>query len=323
MPRHNDIRKYLGNYFLEDLIEECDKIQYSENQDYLRQRNRALVATIFLTGGSIEKVLTLKKRNFDFKEEKKTRGNAFFVKEMQIGRQRETRTFPIFYDDLLVEHLLEWIELLPDANDYLFPSDIKKGEPLGRGQAWNIIKEIGERRGFPLAPTDLRVQRMYYLIDKRGFKPIEVQQYLGMKSLPMIFKHKPSTTTSKQVERALKQVARTLGFDNNWFSATCALQLQEVAITLVAKRKNIKLDQTSVEEILGKKIEHLSFRNQYEAFRKIIKKTHGIDMPKLTMDFRRIRALVLHEGYPPEPEETEALLAFTTGLLKKLKTIDR
>lgn len=321
MPRHKDIRKYLGDYFLEDLIKECDKIPYGENQDLLRQRNKALVATIFLTGGSIERVLTLKKRNFEFREEERKRRNAFFVKEMPIARQKETRTFRIFYDDLLVEHLLNWIDLLHKADDYLFPSGFKKGEPLGREQAYNIINRLGERRDFPIAPTDLRVQRMYYLSKKRGFKPIDVQKYLGMKTLPMIFRHKPSTTTSKQVERDMKQVARTLGFNTNWFLATCALQLQEVAITLVAKRKNIKLDQSSVEKILGKKIEHLSFRNQYEAFRRITKKTQGIEMPKLTMDFRRMRALVLHEGYPPEPEETAALLAFTTGLLKKLKTI--
>jgi hypothetical protein len=112
-----------------------------------------------------------------------------------------------------------------------------------------------------------------------------------------------------------------LGLDTNWFSATCALQLQEVAITLVAKKKNIKLDKKHVEKILDKKIDYLSFNEQYKAFSKEIKRLYDVDMPFLTTQFRKIRVKILHEGYNPEPEEKGSIVTFTLGLLQKLKDI--
>jgi len=110
-----------------------------------------------------------------------------------------------------------------------------------------------------------------------------------------------------------------LGLDTNWFSATCALQLQEVAITLVAKQKNIQLDKKHVEKILDRKIDYLSFNEQYEAFSREIKRLYDVDMPFLTTQFRRIRVKILHEGYNPEPEEKDSIVSFTLGLLQKLK----
>lgn len=119
----------------------------------------------------------------------------------------------------------------------------------------------------------------------------------------------------------LVKSASFLDLDENWFSATCALQLQEVAITLFAKGKNIKLDKKHVEKILNKKIQHLSFNEQYEAFSKEIKRLYDVDMPILTTQFRKMRTKILHEGYNPEPEEKKAIVSFTLGLLQKLKNI--
>jgi len=100
------------------------------------------------------------------------------------------------------------------------------------------------------------------------------------------------------------------------------LAIQEVAVIVVAKRKNIDLSQKGVEEILREKLQHTSFYQQYEAFCKKVKETQGIDMPTLTTDFRRMRAAVIHDGYNPQPEEIEAIVPFTLGLLNKLKNID-
>jgi|GEM_PF-2947938 len=119
----------------------------------------------------------------------------------------------------------------------------------------------------------------------------------------------------------LAKLASFLGLDENWFSATCALQLQEVAITLFAKQKNIKLDKKHVERILNKKIDSLSFNEKYEAFSKEIKRLYNVDMPILTTQFRKMRAKILHEGYNPQPEEKDAIVQFTLGLLQKLKDI--
>lgn len=118
--------------------------------------------------------------------------------------------------------------------------------------------------------------------------------------------------------------ASFLGLDTNWSSSTCALQLQEVAITLVAKKLKIDLSKANVERILNAKIESkdFSFNHQYEAFRTEIMHLFDVDMPFLTTQFRRIRVKVLHEGYNPEPEEKDSIVSFTKGLLQKLNSID-
>jgi|GEM_PF-3008150 len=121
----------------------------------------------------------------------------------------------------------------------------------------------------------------------------------------------------------LIESANFLGLDTNWSFATCALQLQEVAVTLVAKRKKIKLDKVNVEKVLNKKIENLSFNMQYEAFSRQVKDSFDIEMPILTTHLRKMRTEVLHEGYNPKPEETDSIVSFTIGLLQKLNGISR
>ena len=44
-----------------DLIKECDNTKYKKKQDYLKRRDKALILTVFLTGGYVTKVLELKK----------------------------------------------------------------------------------------------------------------------------------------------------------------------------------------------------------------------------------------------------------------------
>jgi hypothetical protein len=121
---------------------------------------------------------------------------------------------------------------------------------------------------------------------------------------------------------SLMSSASFLNLDNNWFSATCSLQLQEVAITLIAKREKIKLDKTNVEKLLEKRIQENSFNTQYEAFSEYVKKLYDIEMPILTTHLRKMRVKVLHEGYNPKPEETESIARFTKGLLQRLNSIN-
>ena len=119
----------------------------------------------------------------------------------------------------------------------------------------------------------------------------------------------------------LMESATFLGLDTNWSLATCALQLQEVAVTLVAKKNKIKLDKANVERLLNREIEDLSFNDKYKAFSRQVKDSFDVEMPILTTDLRRMRTRVLHKGYNPKPEETESIASFTIGLLKKLKDI--
>jgi len=126
---------------------------------------------------------------------------------------------------------------------------------------------------------------------------------------PPLEKEKPTELTV-----SLMNSANFLGLDTNWSVATCALQLQEVAVTLVAKRKKIRLDKANVERELN---------NQYEAFSKLVNVTFDIEMPILTTHLRKMRTKVLHEGYNPKPEETDSIARFTFGLLQKLNSISQ
>lgn len=140
--------------------------------------------------------------------------------------------------------------------------------------------------------------------------------------------HEPLKTTIKPLSKKeemsqLMKSATFLGLDANWSMATCALQLQEVAMTLVARRKRMKLDKANVERVLRKEIKSLSFNDQYEAFSKLVKVESDIEMPILTTHLRKMRAKVLHEGYNPKPEETDSIVSFTIGLLQKLSNINQ
>jgi hypothetical protein len=134
----------------------------------------------------------------------------------------------------------------------------------------------------------------------------------------MISKILPAISEREPDEDLLKS-SEYLGLNQNWFSATCALQLQEVSIKLVADKIELDLGQPSVEKILGKKFEpkDFGFNQRYEGFGKEVKKLFRIDMPFLATQFRKMRQKVLHEGYNPEPEERDSLVSFTIGLTKK------
>ena len=336
MPRRRKIGEYCGDAFLESLIGECDKTPYKKHPDYSRKRDKALIATLFLTGGLLDEVLMLKKENFDFENEEAKRMNAFLVRNMRVTRYRhkkgeprfKSRTFPISYDEPLVQYLLEWLR---EADDYLFPGS--KGSHLKKVVAWIRISDLGKRLNFPIKPKWFRDQRMYYLAEK-GFESIDIQKYLKMKNLPTIGALRDSWQTllyvvgkPRQEEILSTGLMRSAGFlrlDSNWFLATCALQLQEVAMKLVAERKAIKLDKANVERLLNKKIEGLFFfNNQYQAFTKQVKALFGVEMPFLTQLLRKMRVKVLHEGYNPKPEEMEPIIGFTIGLLQKLSYVSQ
>ena len=182
MPRRG-IHQYLGDAFLENLVKECDnshKKSKRELADYLRKRDKALVATLFLTGGFVSEILSLRKNNFVFNDKEAKKRKAFIVKDMKVLYQKEkrgkpkwvTRTIELFYDEPLVQYLLDWIKLIPEADGKLFN--------LNRISLWRIIRNLGERLNCPISSMDLRNQRMLYLVEKRGLEPFEVQRHFGM-----------------------------------------------------------------------------------------------------------------------------------------------
>jgi integrase len=191
------VTEYCGDKFLEELIEKCNEIPYRVNQDYFRKRDKALVSDSFLTGGRISEVLTLKKDNFDFENEEAKRNNAFLVKDMGILKhysvkgkpRRVTRTFPIWFDDPLVQILCDW---LTDVENYLFPELPLKSSPISRQRAYQIISFLGKHVDVPthINPSWFRIQRQYYLVKRKRFSPYDVQAYFKLKHPPTIFRHR-------------------------------------------------------------------------------------------------------------------------------------
>jgi hypothetical protein len=137
----------------------------------------------------------------------------------------------------------------------------------------------------------------------------------------------PSTANQWNVLLELMKRAQHLGLGINWMLSAISLQLQEIAIFKCAKKLNIKLDKKSVEQLLNREIKeettkYLHFRDQYDAFSLWIEKEKNIEMPKLTIGLlREMRAEVVHRGYNPQPEETNAITKFTEGFLDKLKEV--
>lgn len=173
-----------------------------------------------------------------------------------------------------------------------------------------------------LSRIDCLFEKLDLAVKNRVANVNEVKDLLVDINKTLIGKILPNVTQKKPDEDLVKS-AEYLGLNQNWFSSTCALQLQEVSIKLVAEKAGIDLNKANVEKILSAKIElkNFGFNNQYEAFGKEVNRLFNVDMPFLATQFRKMRVKVLHEGYNPEPEERDSLVSFTLGLMKKLDDV--
>jgi CRISPR/Cas system-associated exonuclease Cas4 (RecB family) len=173
-----------------------------------------------------------------------------------------------------------------------------------------------------LSRIDCLFEKLDLVAKNRVANVNEVKDLLVDINKTLIGKILPNVTQKKPDEDLVKS-AEYLGLNQNWFSSTCALQLQEVSIKLVAEKAGIDLNKANVEKILSAKIElkNFGFNNQYEAFGKEVNRLFNVDMPFLATQFRKMRVKVLHEGYNPEPEERDSLVSFTLGLMKKLDDV--
>lgn len=124
-------------------------------------------------------------------------------------------------------------------------------------------------------------------------------------------------------EYDLSSFSSFLGINQNWMSSTLALQLQEVSITIVSKKKGILLDKPSVERILNRQIQKDEpfFSCQYDAFVREANRRYGIEIPSMANWLRKMRQAVLHEGLIPKEEEREQVISATVSLLKELKKL--
>jgi hypothetical protein len=343
---------YCGDEFLESLITTSDTIKRKGwDEEYRKKYDRALIASLFLTGGRATEVLKLRTSSFDFQNKEATNNDAFLVKEfvlMKRGTKEKrlhvTHTFPIWYDDPLVGYLREWID---EMDGRLFPSQIDKNSPLSYDSLRKYVIKIGrclDNAPF-ITPEYFRRQRELHLAEKRGFTLSNIKAYFNLKkilptptkreewqNLLVIAKNFREKTAPKKSEEKINPlidllpIAKFLDIDQNWMLAVIALQLQEIAIKKTSDKMGINLDRRNIEKILNKpisleKIPFMPYNIEYTAFAKEVKNKTGSVMPKLVQDLRRTRANVLHEGYNPTREETDTIMTFTRGFLEKLKTL--
>lgn len=203
------VKEYCGNDILEKLVENCEKLPSKIGGKKFLKRNKALIATLFLTGGRVSEVLMLKKENFDFDNEEAKRNNAFLVRDMEVlkgvakGKPiRITRTFPIWNDDPLVEYLIEWLD---EIDGYLFLTERKS--TMAPSTAFVIVREAGKllERTLHINTMWFRKQREYYLVKEKGFTAYNLQAYFRFKNTPKIGTIRKDWQNLLAIARPLKQ----------------------------------------------------------------------------------------------------------------------
>jgi len=125
-------------------------------------REQAFLSALFLTGGRVSEVLTLRKNMFEIRK----RERVIVVRNMPLlkryrkieeikdeqGRrkwvteklQKTRKPFPISLKEPLTPYLLNWIEAIPDEDGLLFPSPYHVGKPLSRFWAYYTIRRLDE-----------------------------------------------------------------------------------------------------------------------------------------------------------------------------------
>jgi hypothetical protein len=145
----------------------------------------------------------------------------------------------------------------------------------------------------------------------------------SMHSFERYVKHFEVGLNAQEINRTdLTKYTQFLGINDNWMVCTCALQLQEVAVTIVAKKVGIELTKKNVTQIVkDSPPSDPAFKKKYEAFSTEVRGKYGIEMPRLITSLRDIREEVLHRGYNPNDAEKESIVIFTNSLLEKLKNV--
>jgi bifunctional DNA-binding transcriptional regulator/antitoxin component of YhaV-PrlF toxin-antitoxin module len=131
-----------------------------------KERDKAFLSALFLTGSRVSEVLSLRKSNFEIRKEegliicrnmpllkryKKLQELNFTNSKGQTIRrwvtqklEKTRKPFPILLNEPLTTILLNWLEKIPEENAYLFPSPYKEGKPLSRFWAYRFIRKLDE-----------------------------------------------------------------------------------------------------------------------------------------------------------------------------------
>jgi len=123
-------------------------------------REQAFLSALFLTGGRVSEVLSLRKNMFEIRkrervivvrnmpllkryrkieETKDEQGKRKWITEKLV---KTRKPFPILLSEPLTPILLSWIEAISEEDGLLFPSPYKIGQPLTRYWAYYTIRRL-------------------------------------------------------------------------------------------------------------------------------------------------------------------------------------
>jgi len=128
-----------------------------------KPREQAFLSTLFLTGGRVSEVLSLRKSNFEVrpnenliicrnvpllkryrKLEEQTFTNSMgqtIKRWITLKLEKTRKPFPILLSEPLTHFLLSWIEGIAEESA-LFPSPYREGKPLSRFWAYRFIRKL-------------------------------------------------------------------------------------------------------------------------------------------------------------------------------------
>jgi len=170
-----DVKEFCGWDYLMRIIKRARKGE-----------ERALIATLFLTGGRVSEVLQLRRDHFDLSNEKVILVKGMPVEkrfrkvgEYKIGgkvkwdtvKEFDERTFPIMRSEPLVPTLLEWLNGIHDKDKLLFD--------MSRTKAFYIVRDVEK----DLYPHWFRAQRASQLAAEYGFDLHSLMDYFHWKDI--------------------------------------------------------------------------------------------------------------------------------------------
>jgi len=150
---------------VEDMISRADN-----------ERDRALIAMLYITGARISEVLRLKRKDIEIGE-KEVRITITPLKIRSKGPLIFVHTLPIPLTAPFVEHIVSYVSKIQDGEEFLF-CGYKK--PMTRVRAWQIIKKLNQDT-FPHFFRHTRASKLA----EAGADVLEIKEWLGRKTLPL------------------------------------------------------------------------------------------------------------------------------------------
>lgn len=209
-----DVPSFIGWNKLLSLIDACNEIDYDiYYRDYCRERDKGLIACLFMTGGRVGEVVCLTKSNFDF-----TPKDYCVVSGMLLEKRYEK-----------IGSYIEVLEEEPTgAHAKLYePQLLETGKQIWKRKRWRttITSDKVQR---------LRIRRAFPILKKEPLYPI-MEQYINQSHSELLFpssrlrKNGTRFMTSTNAWLIINRIQTLTGIElwPHWFRSQRASQLKK------------------------------------------------------------------------------------------------